>query len=77
MPVKGGLKSAPVKLSVAGSGTESEMPPRFDVDNLSYGEREQIRRFIEEGGELSDEMHALLEKYWPWLLQDVPPRVTH
>jgi hypothetical protein len=53
------------------------MPPRFDVDNLSYDELEQIRRFIEEGGELSDEMHALLEKYWPWLLQEVPPRVTH
>jgi len=27
--------------------------------------------------ELSDEMHALVEKYWPWLLDDLPPRVTH
>ena len=53
------------------------MPPRFDVDNLSHDELEQIRRFIEEGDELSDEMHALIEKYWPWLLHDVPPRVTH
>ena len=53
------------------------MPPRFRVDDLSYDELEQIRRFIEEGDELSDEMQALVEKYWPWLLRDAPPRVTH
>ena len=53
------------------------MPPRFQVDDLSNDEVEQICRFIEDGDELSDELHALVEKYWPWLLGDVPPRVTH
>ena len=52
---------------------------RFDVDSLSEAELEQMQRFIEEYDvdELSDEMHALVEKYWPWLLDDPPPRVTH
>ena len=52
---------------------------RFDVDSLSEAELEQMQRFIEECDvdELSDEMHALVEKYWPWLLDDLPPRVTH
>jgi hypothetical protein len=54
-----------------------EMAPRFDVDNLSHDELEELRRFIEEGDELSDEMHALVEKYWPWLLEEAPPRVMH
>ena len=54
-----------------------EMPPRFQVDDLSNDEVEQLRRFIEDGDELSDELHALVEKYWPWLLEDVPQRVTH
>ena len=51
----------------------------FDVDSLSEAELEQIQRFIEKHDvdELSDEMHALVEKYWPWLLDDLPPRVTH
>ena len=53
------------------------MPPRFQVDDLSNDELEQIRRFIEEGDELSDEMHALVEKYWPSLLKHAPPRETH
>ena len=55
------------------------MPPRFEVDRLSEDELEQIRRFIEQADidELSDEMHALIEKYWPWLLEDVRPRATH
>jgi hypothetical protein len=53
------------------------MPPRFDVDKLSHDELEEIRRFIEEGDELSDEMHALVEKYWPWLLEEAPPRAMH
>jgi hypothetical protein len=49
------------------------------VDSLSEAELEQIRRFLEETDidELSDEMHALVEKYWPWLLDELPPRVTH
>ena len=53
---------------------------RFDVDSLSEAELEQIQRFIIEESdvdELSDEMLALVEKYWPWLLDDLPPRVTH
>ena len=53
------------------------MPAPFQVDDLSDAQLEQIRRFIEEGDELSDAMHALVEKYWPWLLEDEPPRVTH
>jgi hypothetical protein len=53
---------------------------RFDVDSLSEAELEQIQRFIIEESdvdELSEEMLALVEKYWPWLLDDLPPRVTH
>jgi hypothetical protein len=52
---------------------------RFDVDRLSEAELQQIRRFIEETNvdELSDEMLALVEKYWPWLLDEMPPRVVH
>jgi hypothetical protein len=48
------------------------------VDRLSEAELEKIRRFLEETDidELSDEMHALVEKYWPWLLDELPPRVT-
>jgi len=26
---------------------------------------------------LSDEMLAVVEKFWPWLLDEIPPRVTH
>ena len=53
------------------------MPPRFKVDDLSEAELEEIRRFIENGEELSDEMYALVDKYWPWILEDAPPRVTN
>jgi hypothetical protein len=51
----------------------------FDVDRLSEAEIEQFHRFIQETDvdALSAEMHALVEKYWPWLLDDLPPRVTH
>jgi hypothetical protein len=51
--------------------------PRFD--NLSAEELEQIRRFIEETDidVISDEMRTLVEKNWPWLLEKLPPRVTH
>ena len=38
------------------------MSPPFQVDDLSDDQLEQIRRFIEQGDELSDEMHALVEK---------------
>ena len=53
------------------------MTPRFQIDDLSERDLERLRRFVEEGDELTDEMHALVEKYWPWLLEDAPPRVTH
>lgn len=53
------------------------MTPRFQLDDLSERDLERLRRFVEEGDELTDEMHALVEKYWPWLLEDVPPRVLH
>jgi len=53
------------------------MSPHFQVADLSNDQLEQIRRFLEEGEELSDEMHALAEKYWPWILQHAPPRVMH
>jgi hypothetical protein len=51
--------------------------PRFD--NLSAEELEQIRRFIEETDidEINGEMRALVEKNWPWLLEKLPPRVSH
>jgi hypothetical protein len=50
--------------------------PRFH--NLSAEELDQIRRFIETDIEvISDEMWALVEKNWPWLLEKLPPRVTH
>ena len=35
------------------------MPPPFQLDDLPNDEFEQIRRFIGEGDELSEEMHAL------------------
>jgi hypothetical protein len=51
--------------------------PRFD--NLSAEELEQIKRFIEETDidTIDDEMRALVETHWPWLLEKLPPRVTH
>jgi hypothetical protein len=50
--------------------------PRFD--NLGRRAR-QIRRFIEETDidEINGEMRALVEKNWPWLLEKLPPRVSH
>ena len=51
--------------------------PRFD--NLSAEELEQIKRFIEKTDidTIDDEMRALVETHWPWLLEKLPPRVTH
>jgi hypothetical protein len=47
--------------------------------DFAKAEIDQIRRFPEETDvdELSDEMLAVVEKYWQWLLDDIPPRVTH
>jgi hypothetical protein len=46
---------------------------------LSPEELEQIKRFIEttEIDVIDDEMRALVAKHWPWLLEKLPPRVTH
>jgi hypothetical protein len=42
-------------------------------------ELDQIRLLIEEPGieETSDELRVLVESHWPWLLEKLPPRVTH
>ena len=53
------------------------MTPRFQLDDLSQRDLERLRRFVEDGDELTDEMHALVEKYWPWLLEHAPPRAMH
>jgi hypothetical protein len=46
---------------------------------LSEAELEQFRCLFEEVDleELSDEMQALVGKYWPWLLGRLSPRVIH
>ena len=76
MPVKDGLKGAAVILSVAGRGTECGRCHHASRSMTSLNdELEQICRFIEEGDE--QQVHALVEKYWPWLLEHAPPRVTH
>ena len=50
--------------------------PRFD--NLTTEELERIERFLAQTDNDSwvaseDNMRALMEKYWPWLLQKLPP----
>jgi hypothetical protein len=37
---------------------------------------DRIRRFIEESDvdEVSDEIRAIVELHWPWLLERLPPR---
>jgi hypothetical protein len=51
--------------------------PRFD--NLSPGELEEIRRFIEESDidVIDDEMRALVEKHRPELLSNLPPQTNN
>ena len=46
-------------------------------DNLSAEELEQIRRFVEETDidVIDDDMRALVEEHWPWLLEKLPPRL--
>jgi hypothetical protein len=48
--------------------------PRFD--NLSPGELEEIRRFVEETDidVIDDEMRELVDKQWPWLVAKLPPQ---
>ena len=50
---------------------------RFTVEEL-----EQFRLMLEEhhfkdGDHVDDEMRAFVEKYWPWLLEKLPPRKLH
>jgi hypothetical protein len=54
---------------------EQQAMPRYD--DLSPEELEHIRRFIEETDidVLQDEeMWALVEKHWPWLLEKLEPK---
>ena len=48
-------------------------------DKLTPSELEELKSFIEhsEIEEISDEIRALVEKHWPWLLDKLPPRVVH
>ena len=48
-------------------------------DKLTPGELEELKNFIEhsEIEEISDEIRALVDKHWPWLLDKLPPRVLH
>ena len=42
----------------------------------SAEELDEIKRFIEEADQIdvvSDEVRALCEKHWPWLLEKLPP----
>jgi hypothetical protein len=52
---------------------------RPQVRRLSPTQLYQLKRFIEttDIDVISDEMRALVEKHWPWLLEKLPPRVTH
>jgi hypothetical protein len=53
--------------------------PRTQRERLTPEELEQVRQFIEDGDieEVSDEMRALVEKHWPWLLHKLPLRTVH
>ena len=48
-------------------------------NKLTPGELEELKSFIEhsEIEEISDELRALVEKHWPWLLDKLPPQVVH
>jgi hypothetical protein len=48
-------------------------------DKLTRRELEELKSFIEHSDieEISDEIRALVEKHWPWLLDKLPPRVVH
>jgi hypothetical protein len=62
-----------------GRGVMGAKKGRPQVNRLSREELEQFRRFIEETDidVISDEMRALVEKHWPWLLKKLPPRTTN
>ena len=56
--------------------------PRYN--NLSAEELKTIRSFIEESEAIDvtspaelEELRALVEKHWPWLLEKLPPYTQH
>ena len=48
-------------------------------DKLTPDELDQLEWLVEhnEIDHITEEMRALIEKYWPWLLGRLPPRVLH
>ena len=48
-------------------------------EKLSPEELDQLEWLLEHNGldQITEEMRALIEKHWPWLLDRLPPRVLH
>ena len=48
-------------------------------DTLIPDELDQLEWLVEHNAieDITEEMRALIEKYWPWLLDRLPPRVLH
>jgi len=48
-------------------------------EKLSAEELDHLEWLIENRqlDDITEEMRALIEKYWPWLLDKLPPRVLH
>jgi hypothetical protein len=48
-------------------------------EKLGSDELDQLEWLVEHRklDDLTEEMRALIEKYWPWLLDRLPPRVLH
>ena len=48
-------------------------------EKLGSDELDQLEWLVEHRklDDLTEEMCALIEKYWPWLLDRLPPRVLH
>jgi hypothetical protein len=46
---------------------------------LTPEELDQLEWLVEhrEIDDITEEMRALIEKHWPWLLDRLPPRVLH
>ena len=48
-------------------------------EKLSFEELDHLEWLLEHNqiDDISEEMRALVEKYWPWLLDRLPPRTLH
>ena len=48
-------------------------------EKLSAEELDHLEWLIENRqlDDITEEMRVLIEKYWPWLLDRLPPRVLH